>query len=161
MSVTGLKNKDDCNGDREHCTNESCPVFGRVLATGKVKGCQDPDARRGLNRVNGLKKQAKAKKQLGIPDSKYRGRDGNEENWADVLFANEVKSGAQVSPIATWFLRVETQALTAQISIGSARRPVRAVAMPDGMSDGIVAVRTSTWARIVKPALDAYYGPAA
>ncbi len=53
----------------------------------------------------------------------------------------EVKSGAQIQPIATRFLAAEVQSTNAK-AIGDIR-PFVMVAMPDDMTDGIVLMRLS------------------
>lgn len=108
------------------------------------------------NRQKGLKKQREARKALGVAPSHKFG-DANEENWSDAIFQNEVKSGAQVKPAVTAWLRIEAQMQSNQTAHGSLRKPCRAVLMPDGWSDGLVMVRLSTWRDVIRPALDEYY----
>ena len=109
------------------------------------------------NRRQGLAKQGKARKALGVAPQKFG--DANEERWTDPLFANEVKSGAQVRPAFTAWVRMEAQILANEPDHGGQRKPARATIMPDGFGgDGIVMVRLSTWRELVKPALDAFYG---
>lgn len=123
-----------------------------------VRGCKCARCRGANNRKKGLAKQNVARKALGVPASKFG--DSNEERWADSYFANETKAGAQVGPVANFWLRVEKQVRANEATFGDDRRPVRAVAMPDGWSDGLVVVRLSTWRDLIGPALDEFYGSA-
>jgi hypothetical protein len=108
------------------------------------------------NRRSGLTKQRTARKALGIPANKFG--DSAEERWADDLFRNEVKSGKQVGPAATAWFKIEKQVDANRPDVGDDGRPCRAVLMPEGMSDGLVMVRLSTWQTLVRPALEAHYG---
>jgi hypothetical protein len=93
------------------------------------------------NRRKGLRKQRIARKVLGVPDARFHGQLANEENWR-ANWRVEVKSGAQVGPIATRFLAAERQA-DANKAIGDPR-PFMMVAMPDDWgSEGIVLIRLS------------------
>jgi hypothetical protein len=122
----------------------------------RIRGCGDPVARGAANRRGGLKKQRQARKALGIPATFGA---ANEERWDDQLFANEVKSGAQIRPAFTAWMRIEAQVIANEPDHGGLRKPTRAVLMPDGFGgDGIVMVRLSTWQDVVRPALDQYYG---
>lgn len=145
-----LKEKRDCA-----C---GCGLFGtpRKRPEGHIRGCDCPRCRGKRNRQKGLKKQREARKALGVAPSHKFG-DANEENWSDAIFQNEVKSGAQIKPAVTAWVRIEAQVQSNQTAVGSLRKPCRAVLMPDGWSDGLVMVRLSTWRDVVRPALDAYY----
>jgi len=90
------------------------------------------------NKRKGQRKQAKAVTALGIPRSSIH--PGHEEFLGGAVRV-EVKSGAQIKPAVTAYLRCEAQS-EAQRPIGD-HRPFAAVAMPDGMSDGVVMVRLS------------------
>lgn len=153
-----LKLKAQCE-----CGLDSCDLYGtlgRPDRTGlrHVRGCQCNHCRGKRNRTKGLTKQRAARKMLGVaPTSKFG--DANEERWQDAHFANEVKSGKQVGPVLNWWRRVEAQVLATEADFGDRRRPVRAVAMPDGWGrDGLVVIRLSTWNTQVAPALDEFYG---
>lgn len=124
----------------------------RCVRTCKCRRCM---GRR--NRQGGLRKQSAARKALGVGASKFG--DANEERWQDAYFANEVKAGQQVGPVANWWRRVEAQVLNNEAEFGDRRRPVRAVAMPaDWGKEGLVVVRLSTWETHVRPALEEFYG---
>lgn len=146
------------------CDLDACELFGRLGKPDKegrrhVRLCKCRGCGGRRNRTSGLKKQRVARKALGVPPQKFG--DSNEERWADVHFANEVKSGKQCGPVANWWRRVEAQVLANEADHGDRRRPVRAVAMPEGWgSDGLVVVRLSTWREQVAPALDEFYGSA-
>jgi hypothetical protein len=134
-----------------------CGIFGTVRKNGCVRGCGCAKCRGKRNRTKGLAKQRAARKALGVAPSHKFG-DANEENWNDVLFQNEVKAGKQCGPAVTAWQRIELQAMSNQIAIGSRKKPVRAVLMPDGWgADGLVIVRLSTWQEIVRPALENTY----
>lgn len=74
------------------------------------------------------------------------------------MFANEVKSGAQIRAAVTAWDRIEKQVLSNASDFGDRRKPTRAVLMPDGWSDGLVMVRLSVWSDLITPALEAFYG---
>lgn len=111
------------------------------------------------NRRKGLRKQREARKALGVAPSHKFG-DANEENWSDAIFANEVKAGKQVGPAVTAWNRIEAQVHANEPDVGGRHKPVRAVLMPDGWpkGEGLVMVRLSTWAQLVRPALEESYG---
>ena len=75
-----------------------------------------PDERRKMNtfnRSNGRNKQMRAKEMLGVPERKFGGKSSDEEHWnSEVRF--EVKSGNQVEPIATRFLKQKNNRLIMQ-----------------------------------------------
>lgn len=133
-----------------------CGRFGTPNKRGCVRLCPCVRCRGARNRRKGLRKQTAARKALGVPSQKFG--DSNEERWLDALFANEVKAGLQCKPLLNWWRRVEAQVLANEATFGDRRRPVRAVAMPEGQTDGLVVVRLSTWRDIVRPALDEKYG---
>ncbi len=110
-----------------------------------------PSCRGRRNRRSGLTKQRVARKQLGVPDSRFRGQNGNEENWHGV-FRAECKSGQQVKALATRFLAAEAQSESAK-AVGDPR-PFAFVAMPTGMGgEGLVCVRLSVWNSLIVPVL--------
>lgn len=158
-------NKGECQGNQQRCALQSmgaCPkwgALGREARDGarRVAGCGDPVAIGRRNRKGGLAKQRTAAKALGVQPGKFVA--GNEESWGG-MFANEVKSGKQVGPVANWWRRVEAQVLANEPDHGARRKPVRAVAMPEGMSDGLVVIRLSAWREHVAPALAEFYGEA-
>ena len=136
-----LKPKADCEGIKEKCTNDSCPVFGTLgkpSRDGKrrVKGCGDPVARGKRNRSKGDSKARKARKALNIAGANTR----HEEHWGGALRI-EVKAGKQIQPIYTKFLMAEQQSKNGS-ALGDIR-PFAMVAMPEGTSDGIVLMRLS------------------
>jgi hypothetical protein len=133
-----------------------CGKFGTPNKRGCVRGCVCPRCRGARNRRSGLAKQRVARKALGIPANKFG--DSAEERWADVLFRNEVKSGAAIQPAVTAWSRIEKQVDQNRPDHGDDGRPCRAVLMPAGMSDGLVMVRLSTWEQLVRPAMEAFYG---
>jgi hypothetical protein len=152
-----LKPKDNCQ-----C---GCELFGTLKrpyrdGTQCVRGCRCRRCIGKNNRRSGLAKQSKARKALGIPATKFG--DSNEERWADTLFANECKSGKQCGPLLNWWRRVEAQVLANEADFGDRRRPVRAIAMPEGWGqDGLVVIRLSTWRELVGPAMSEFYGEGA
>jgi hypothetical protein len=137
-----------------------CGLFGtlRKRPEGHIRGCNCAKCRGKRNRQKGLTKQREARKALGVAPSHKFG-DANEENWQDPLFANEVKSGAQIKAAVTAWTRIEAQVMSNQTAIGSQRKPCRAVLMPDGWGkEGLVMVRLSTWAELIAPAMQVVYG---
>lgn len=139
-----LKPKDECQGNRDKCKVEGCPKFGTLNKKGRVRGCGDPSAQGARNRRNGLKQQNVARKALGVPATRNRSQSSNEENWR-YQYRVEVKSGKQVESLVKRFLAAEAQS-DLNKAIGDPR-DFLFVAMPEGMSDGIVALRLSVWAR--------------
>ena len=133
-----------------------CGRFGRPNRNGCVRGCGCRSCIGRRNRRKGLRKQSEARRKLGVAPTKFG--DSNEERWADELFANEVKAGKQCGPLANWWRRVEAQVQANAPDFGGRHRPTRAVAMPEGWSDGLVVVRLSTWEQVVRPALEAQMG---
>ena len=137
-----------------------CGLFGtpRKRPAGHIRGCDCAKCRGKRNRSKGLRKQTEARKALGVAPSHKFG-DANEENWKDNLFQNEVKAGAQIKAAVTAWNRIEAQVQSNQTAIGSLRKPCRAILMPDGWGkEGLVIVKLSTWAELVRPALDDFYG---
>lgn len=138
----------------------NCGLFGtlRKRPEGHIRGCNCPKCRGKRNRQKGLAKQREARKALGVAPSHKFG-DANEENWQDPLFANEVKSGAQIKAAVTAWTRIEAQVMSNQTAVGSQRKPCRAVLMPDGWGkEGLVMVRLSTWTELIAPAMQVVYG---
>lgn len=156
--VSFIKLKVTCECPLEDCTLYGAP--GRPDKEGRshVRGCKCHVCRGRRNRRSGLGKQREARKALGIAPNKFG--DSNEERWADAHFANEVKSGKQCGPLLNWWRRVEAQVISNEADHGDRRRPVRAVAMPEGWpkGEGLVVVRLSTWREQIGPALDEFYG---
>jgi hypothetical protein len=133
-----------------------CEKYGRPNKWGCVRGCVCNRCRGRRNRRGGLAKQRVARKALGIPPNKFG--DSAEERWADSLWRNEVKAGAQVEPVATAWRRIEKQVDANRPDVGDDGRPCRAVIMPKGMTDGLVVVRLSSWEQLVRPAMEQFYG---
>lgn len=149
-------NQGACEGVRERCTGDNCPIFGTLGPAGRdgrrrVRGCDDPSARGRRSNKSGRRRQNQAAKALGILSLR------NEEQWASV-FANEVKSGKQVGPAWTWWVKAEAQVRASEPDHGNRAKPVRVVLKPPGTRDGVVMVRESTWADLITPALLEYYG---
>lgn len=141
-----------------------CGEFGTLKtpwANGQqcvARKCRCARCRGKQNRRSGLRKQSTARKALGVPGQKFG--DANEERWSDNVFANEVKSGKQCGPLANWWLRVAAQVVANESDFGDRRRPVRAIAMPEGWGKrGLVVVELATWETLVRPALEEFYGP--
>ena len=132
-----------------------CGRYGKPNQWGCVAGCTCKRCTGRRNRRKGLQKQRVARKALGVEPQKFG--DANEENWADSLFRNEVKAGAQIRPAVTAWLKIETQVDSNRPDFGDDGRPCRAVLMPDGWSDGLVMVRLSTWRELIRPALEEKY----
>lgn len=139
-----IKDKITCE-----CVLDSCVLYGtpgRADKEGKrhVRGCPCNRCRGRANKRKGQRKQAKAVTALGVPRSSIH--PGHEELLGGAIRI-EVKSGAQIKPAVTAYLRCEAQS-EAQRPIGD-HRPFAAVAMPDGSSDGIVMVRLSRLSEFV------------
>lgn len=72
---------------------------------------------------------------------RFAGALGNEESWHHLPVRVECKAGEQVEPIATRFLKAETQA-SGNLAFGR-QSPFVMLAMPSGMTDGLLIIRTS------------------
>ena len=132
-----LKPKQDCA-----C---GCGLFGtpRARPEGHIRGCKCKRCMGKRNRAKGDAKARKARQALGIGGANTR----HEELWGGA-FRIEVKAGAQINPIATRFLSAESQSEQHR-PIGD-HRLFLMVAMPDGMSDGIVLGRLSQLGELLK-----------
>lgn len=133
-----------------------CGATGQPLRNGHPRTCDRArcsSCRNRANRQGGQRRQREARKALGIPKAKQAGTLGNEEHWRGA-FRVEVKSGAQVQPAATRFLKDEAQA-EASRAVGDPR-PFLDVLMPTGMKDGIVQVRLSVWRERIVPLLEEF-----
>ena len=97
-----------------------------------------------------MKAQAKVRRSLGVPDTRFHGQLSSEENWR-WLFRVEVKSGQQVKAMATRFLEAERQA-NANTAMGDPR-PFLFAASPAGWGDGLVCLRLADWQIHVAPFL--------
>lgn len=142
--------KGECEGNRDKCNVDGCPKFGalgRQARDGKrrVKGCGDPVARGRRNRSKGDSKARRARKKLGLAATGNAGTR-HEEHWGG-MFRVEVKAGVQVGPIATRFLAARAQS-EASKSLGDVR-PFAMIAMPDGMSDGIVLMSLDEFSELL------------
>lgn len=107
-------------------------------------------------RRTGLAKQRQAKKLLGVPNSRFHGQDGNEENWRGA-FVIEVKSQGFAKPVGTKFALMEEQA-SGNKAVGDSR-PFLGVCMPPGWgADGVVLLRASVWQQRIVPLINEYGG---
>jgi hypothetical protein len=143
-----LKPKDNCEGNQEKCSNESCPLFGTLGKAGRdgkrrIKGCGDPVARGKRNRAKGDAKARRARQSLGIGGANTR----HEEHWGGA-FRVEVKAGKQIEPIWTRYQLAENQSEQAR-PVGDPR-PFLMIAMPDGTRDGLVIGRLSSLGALLK-----------
>jgi hypothetical protein len=154
--------KGECEGNQDKCNLPACPKFGTLGRPSRdgfrrVKGCSDPAARGKRARTKGLSKQRTARKRLGVAPSNKFG-DANEENWQDVLFANEVKAGKQIGAVVTAWGRIDAQVRSNESDYGSRRKPTRAILMPDDWGkEGLVMIKLSVWEELVRPAMTEYY----
>lgn len=149
-------------------TKELPEGFPRVEKQTRPWSCRrdDPDCTRtrpcascrgARNRRSGMRKQREARKALeqltATSAARFVGQLGNEEAWAGLTVRVEVKSGAQVGPIWTRFVAAERQAERSR-AVGDVR-PFLLVAMPAGVSDGLVVCRLSQFAHVVEAVVDA------
>lgn len=139
--------KGDCQGNKDKCSAAGCPLYGNLGKVNRdgsrrIKGCGDPTARGKRNRSKGDSKARKARKALGIGGVNSR----HEELWGGDIRV-EVKAGAQVKPLATRYFLAEQQSEAAR-PMGDVR-PFALIAMPDGMSDGLVVMRLSAFAQLL------------
>lgn len=130
--------------------DDNCGTFGAPAKNGHVRRCPCRKCQGRRSRQRGLSKQRRARKMVGVPDARFHGQLGNEENWRHA-FRIEVKSGKMVGP-QSWFLRTEGQS-DANKAIGDPR-PFMYVAMPEGWGEeGLVTVRLSAWRDHIAPLL--------
>lgn len=139
--------KGDCQGNKDKCSAAGCPLYGNLGKVNRdgnrrIKGCGDPTARGKRNRSKGDSKARKARKTLGIGGVNSR----HEELWGGDIRV-EVKAGAQVKPLATRYFLAEEQ--SEQHRPMGDTRPFALIAMPDGMSDGLVVMRLSAFAQLI------------
>jgi hypothetical protein len=100
------------------------------------------------SRNKGMRKQREARKQLKIPNSRFRSNMGNEENWRGEL-RFEVKAGKQIQTIWTKFLKMEDQSNANLADVGKNMKPFVGVIKPDGTTDGLVMFRISDIENVV------------
>ena len=100
------------------------------------------------NRVEGRASQDRAKKLLGIPDSKL-GKDSDEEFWNSGNLRLEVKSGKQVSNTFSLFEKAETQSWDYEVTKDNPKELFSLMAMPNGTRDGLFICRLSQIEEIV------------
>lgn len=105
----------------------------------KCRQCAGKNSKKG-----GGRKQSKALTSIGVPRSSFH--PGHEEHIGGTVRA-EVKSGAQVGPLWTRYRLAEAQSEAAR-PVGD-NRPFVFVAMPEGVSYGLVVVRTDRLAETV------------
>ena len=92
------------------------------------------------SRNKGMRKQNEARKQLRIPNARFRSNMGNEENWrGEIRF--EVKAGKQVQSIWNKFLDMESQSDKNLSDFGTQSKPFVGILTPDGTTDGLVMFR--------------------
>tara|TARA_B100000424_G_scaffold170212_2_gene131075 strand:- start:4795 stop:5304 length:510 start_codon:yes stop_codon:yes gene_type:complete len=92
------------------------------------------------SRNKGMRKQNEARKQLRVPNARFRSNMGNEENWRGNL-RFEVKAGKQIQSIWNKFLDMETQSSKNLATFGSDSKPFVGILKPDGTTDGLVMFR--------------------
>jgi hypothetical protein len=95
-----------------------------------------------------MRKQNEARKQLRVPNARFRSNMGNEENWRGEL-RFEVKAGKQVETVWKKFLKMEEQSDANQATFGSDSKPFVGVLKPDGTTDGLVMFRISDIENVV------------
>tara|TARA_B100000029_G_scaffold336243_1_gene328333 strand:+ start:2243 stop:2668 length:426 start_codon:yes stop_codon:yes gene_type:complete len=100
------------------------------------------------NRVEGRASQDRAKKLLGIPDSKL-GKDSDEEFWNSGNLRLEVKSGKQVGNTFSLFEKAETQSWDYEVSKSNPKELFSLMVMPKGTRDGLFICRLSQIEEIV------------
>lgn len=101
------------------------------------------------SRNKGMRKQNEARKQLRIPNAKFRSNMGNEENWRGSL-RFEVKAGKQVQTFWTKFGKMEDQSDANQSEYGHGSKPFVAVLKPDGTTDGLVMFKISDLENVIE-----------
>ena len=100
------------------------------------------------SRNKGMRKQNEARKQLRIPNARFRSNMGNEENWRGNL-RFEVKAGKPIQTMWTKFLKMEEQSDNNLPDYGANKKPFVGVLKPDGTSDGLIMFRISDLENVV------------
>lgn len=100
------------------------------------------------SRNKGMRKQNEARKQLRVPNARFRSNMGNEENWRGEL-RFEVKAGKQIDSIWNKYLKMEEQSNSNLADYGADKKPFVAVIKPDGTTDGLVMFRISDVENVV------------
>jgi hypothetical protein len=114
----------------------------------KTDGWSEAQKRGKRSRNKGMRKQNEARKQLRVPNAKFRSNMGNEENWRGNL-RFEVKAGKQIESIWNKFKKMEEQSDVNNPEYGTGRRPFVGVIKPDGTSDGLVMFKISDIENVV------------
>lgn len=140
----------DCEGNQSKCVADGCPKHGILGRLGRdrkrrVRGCGDPVARGKRNRTKGDSKARVARHKLGLSATGHAG-SRHEEHWGG-MFRVEIKAGAQVKPIATRFFKAMRQSNESKADGDT--RPFAMIAMPEGVSDGIVLMTLDEFAKLV------------
>lgn len=125
--------------------------LGRADRAGRrhVRGCPCRPCVGRRNRRKGQRKQSAARRLLGI-EPVGRGAD-HEENWRGAVRC-EVKAGRQVAGVWSRYVAMRAQSDAALVE-GDVR-PFVGVAMPDGVSVGVVLVRTDDVYRFARAVVD-------
>lgn len=124
--------KRECEGNRDQCNKDNCPLFGKPLKANKdgkqrIRGCGDKVAMGTRSRRKGKRAQRAVANKLGIPT----GIDGgNEETWRSSLRI-EVKEGKQVQAAVTAYRRTKDQSEQSR-PIGD-NRPFMGVVVHEGL----------------------------
>lgn len=127
-----------------------CGLYGTPKKNGHItRLCKCPSCRGRNNKRKGQSKQRAAAKAVGITINRMGA--GHEENYGGALRV-EVKAGAQVGPIDTRYRAARKQS-DAGKNIGDTR-PFAMLAMPDGMKDGYLIVRTDELEAVLEAVAD-------
>lgn len=126
--------------------NPPCPKTGTPK-----RQCKCPSCVGRRNKRKGQRKQRQARKALGLKPERWKGREANEETWYSAAVRVEVKSGAQVKPIATRYVAARQQSDAAKAR--GDFRPFVFVAAPDG-SQPLVVVRADELQAVVAAFLE-------
>lgn len=130
------------------CGHAKCDKFGTPQRkTGHIRNCICARCTGGRSRRNGLQRQREFADVVGI--KRQPRKETNEENWR-APFRFEVKSGAQVRPAVTAYLKAKKQA-DGNLAIGDAR-PFAAGFVCDGMA--LVVVEADAWGAFIQPLLE-------
>lgn len=132
--------KGECEGRRDACSGESCPLFGRLLKPSRdgrrrVQGCDDPVARGKRSRTKGDTKARAARKSLGLVGANTR----HEELWGGPV-RTESKAGGKAKPVATAYNLARAQSEAAR-PMGDTR-PFVASFCPDGSKHTLFVIRS-------------------
>ncbi len=131
--------KIECNGDRESCSGDLCPIYGTPMARSfrdgreRVRGCDDVAARGRRNRAKGDRRErGVAKKLLATRTTRHEELRGGPIRY-------ESKAGGKAKTVQTAYRNSRAQSDAAR-AVGD-NRPFIAAFAPDGDGHEYLVIR--------------------